>query len=89
MLVFFSQRKFCGLDASKYQTIIENAQNADEIIRKKYMDNKAGIDLLSLPEPQLKQAIPSANPVSSLKDHAVRWGDFFEIAFLVVYFLLY
>ena len=58
-------------EANKYQTIIENAQNADGIIRKKYTDNKDGIDLLCLPEPQLKKAIPSANPVSALKDHAV------------------
>ena len=27
--------------------------------------------MLCLPEPQLKQAIPSGNPVSALKDHAV------------------
>ena len=59
------------VEANKYQTIIENAQNADKIIQSKYEENKEGINLLCQPEPQLKQAIPSANPVSALKDHAV------------------
>ncbi|CAK8671406.1 unnamed protein product [Clavelina lepadiformis] len=58
-------------EAAKYQTIIENAQKADAIIRGKYEENKEGITLLCLPEPQLKNAVPSASPVAALKDHEV------------------
>nr|XP_002123877.1 programmed cell death 6-interacting protein-like [Ciona intestinalis] len=58
-------------EMSKYQTIIENAQKADAIIRGKYEDNKEGISLLCLPPDQLKNAIPSSSPVAALKGHPV------------------
>jgi len=56
-------------EANKYQTIIENAQKADGIVRQKYHESKRGIQLLCLPENELKKAVPSASPVASLRDH--------------------
>lgn len=58
-------------EALKYQTIIENAQKADGIIREKVASQKEGIDMLSMSEPQLKSAIPSASPIAALKDNPV------------------
>uniref|UniRef100_H2YHX3 BRO1 domain-containing protein n=1 Tax=Ciona savignyi TaxID=51511 RepID=H2YHX3_CIOSA len=58
-------------EMSKYQTIIENAQKADGIIRAKYTDNKVGIELLCLPVEKLKNAVPSSSPLAALKGHPV------------------
>ena len=58
-------------DAAKYQAIVENAKKADGIVREKYMKSREGIELLGLPEAELKQKVPSASSLANLKDNSV------------------
>lgn len=45
-------------EIGKYRGILKTAADADKLVRAKYGNNKQGIDLLSKPENELKDAIP-------------------------------
>lgn len=51
------------LNANKYRSIIDNAVAADKIVREKFLNNKEGMEILSLNENQLSTAIPSGSAV--------------------------
>jgi programmed cell death 6-interacting protein len=45
-------------EIGKYRSILENALKADNLVKTKYEQQKWGIELLSKPENELKEAIP-------------------------------
>jgi len=45
-------------EIGKYRSILQNALSADNLVKSKFENNKHGIDLLSKPENELKEAIP-------------------------------
>ncbi|CAJ0578562.1 unnamed protein product, partial [Mesorhabditis spiculigera] len=45
-------------EIGKYRGILHTATNADQMVKKKFQDNQAGIALLSKNEPELKASIP-------------------------------
>ncbi|XP_055902668.1 programmed cell death 6-interacting protein [Eupeodes corollae] len=47
-------------NAKKYREVINNAVEADKIVRQKFEKNSKGIQLLSLPADQLNNSIPSS-----------------------------
>ncbi|XP_013793109.1 programmed cell death 6-interacting protein-like [Limulus polyphemus] len=61
------------VQATKYREIIENAVEADAVVKDKFSKHKNSIELLSLPESELSARLPSASPVSSLgNSHSVQ-----------------
>ena len=50
---------------TKYQTILGNASNADNVVRSKFEAHRKGIELLSRPEGELETAVPSASQSDS------------------------
>lgn len=47
-------------NSKKYREVINNAVAADKVVREKFEKNQKGIELLSLPQDQLQQAMPAA-----------------------------
>lgn len=45
-------------NADKYRQIINNATQADQVVREKYEKNKSGIELLSKPSEEIQSAVP-------------------------------
>uniref|UniRef100_A0A0K2T5I2 Programmed cell death 6interacting proteinlike [Bombus terrestris] n=1 Tax=Lepeophtheirus salmonis TaxID=72036 RepID=A0A0K2T5I2_LEPSM len=48
-------------NSQKYHTLIDNASNADELVKTKYAENKEGIELLSKGPDALRSIIPPYN----------------------------
>ncbi|XP_030370713.1 programmed cell death 6-interacting protein isoform X1 [Scaptodrosophila lebanonensis] len=48
-------------NAKKYREVINNAIEADKVVRQKFEANQKGIELLSLPPEQIQQSLPSAS----------------------------
>lgn len=67
----FYSYKILLLEAEKYRNIIQNAKNADGIIKTKYEEHKEGVGLLCLSEVDLKRSIPSSSNLTSLIDNPV------------------
>ncbi|XP_067933589.1 programmed cell death 6-interacting protein-like [Watersipora subatra] len=57
-------------DGEKYRSIINNAVQADTVVKEKYSGNKRGFELLSAPIDQLQSSLPSGSAVGSLNDSA-------------------
>ncbi|XP_033105729.1 programmed cell death 6-interacting protein-like isoform X3 [Anneissia japonica] len=55
-------------EAAKYNTILNNAIQADNIVREKFNNNKMYIEILGKPQAELAKSLPSANAASALKD---------------------
>jgi len=47
-------------NAKKYREVINNAIEADKVVRRKFEANQKGIQLLSLPPEKIHEAVPSA-----------------------------
>jgi len=54
-------------EGARYRQIIDNAVNADGIVRERYTQHKDGIELLSRSDRDLENAIPSSKPTASLQ----------------------
>ncbi|XP_061411121.1 programmed cell death 6-interacting protein isoform X1 [Lethenteron reissneri] len=53
-------------EGDKYRQLIDNAVNADGVVKQKYNEHRDYIAMLSQPQQELNSAIPSANPAASL-----------------------
>jgi len=49
---------------TKYSTLLTNARNADEIVKKKFSDNEGAIEILSKDEAELMRSIPAGGAQS-------------------------
>ncbi|XP_014470359.1 PREDICTED: programmed cell death 6-interacting protein [Dinoponera quadriceps] len=52
-----------SVNLQKYHEIINNAVNADKVVREKYEKNKEGMEILSLDEDELTRAVPQGSAV--------------------------
>uniref|UniRef100_F1KVB4 Apoptosis-linked gene 2-interacting protein X 1 n=1 Tax=Ascaris suum TaxID=6253 RepID=F1KVB4_ASCSU len=52
-------------EVGKYRGILQAATNADQIVKQKMDENREAIKLLSLPEPELRAAIPGLDPANA------------------------
>lgn len=55
-------------ELTKYRTIIENAIRADAVVREKFNAHREGMELLSKPDSEIEQALPSAGATGSLEN---------------------
>uniref|UniRef100_A0A7E4W7L0 BRO1 domain-containing protein n=1 Tax=Panagrellus redivivus TaxID=6233 RepID=A0A7E4W7L0_PANRE len=71
-------------EIAKYRGIMNNAQSADQLVKTKYEQNRWGIELLSRPENELKDAIPglgnlggaqSSQTITELRELIARTGE--------------
>lgn len=58
-------------ELGKYRGILNTAANADGIVRKKFGENARGIELLSMNEADLKNAIPGIDEQSNINSSTV------------------
>ncbi|KAG1648906.1 Programmed cell death 6-interacting protein [Nymphon striatum] len=56
-------------DCSKYRQLLNNAINADNIVREKFNKHKQWIEALSGPTGNLKSLIPASNPTANLSNN--------------------
>jgi programmed cell death 6-interacting protein len=54
-------------EGARYRQIIDNAVNADGIVRDRYSQHRAGFELLSKSDGEIESSIPSAKPAASLR----------------------
>jgi len=55
-------------EGDKYRSIINNAVQADAVVKEKYSTHKTGFELLSMDLSSLQAALPSSSAAASLKD---------------------